>query len=343
MSKKRSERNISRSAGLIANRVALLFLTLALSIAVIAQPNSWDLGPYKLLTGPSSPPLRVTMNGGRGLTSFSFVGRVGGIAFEAVAVPNKAVKGKDIKLSYDKSQKDGNRLAISIGGKTYRPSLPDWMLVPISKYADSPYTACVSLFGPRSTRSSYDIVYHPAFQDTLMGLRLLQADMLLIDVGNFWDLPKFNGKIVRGLGEPMPVKPAGLSAALSIRSVFGRTQFQSWVLTDYRVPVSFNVNRDAFMLSGEPYYYFWKPDIQGNNREPQVIEVRSLTEGLKAKRGEIKKLNPIVYNAASKTMQFAAFFRFVKRSNPALWSSFLNQVRGATVRPIVKTPTQWRR
>jgi hypothetical protein len=285
----------------------------------------------------------MTMQGAKGLGSPSFVGSVGGIAFEAVAIPSASLKGKDVKLSYDKSQKDGNRLVISIGGKAYRPSLPDWMLVPISKYADSPYTACVSLFGERTNKSYYDIVYHPAFQNTLMGLRLLHADILLMDVGRFWELPRFNGKVVLGLGESIPGRSNWRSAALEIQSVFRRAEFRSWVMTDYQVPVRFSIDGGAFTLTGEPYYYFWRYDALRNDRVPKVIEVRSLTEGMKAKRSALMKLNPAVYNGLTKAMRFSAFFRFVKRNKPDIWSSFLKQVEGARIRPSVKTPTTWKR
>lgn len=343
MSKKKPAPSFLPRAGLIANRVLILLLTFALSVTALAQSNSWELGPYRLLTGPSSPPLRVTMNGARGLRSASFVGSVGGIALESVAVPGPSVRGKDIKLSYDKSQKDGNRLSITIGSKVYHPKLPDWMLVPISKYAESPYTACVSLFGEKTTPEYYDIVYHPAFQNTVMGLRLLQADILLIDVGRFWDLPKFNGRMVVGLGEAKPKGTAWRSSASEIQSVVKRAKFQSWVLTDHGVTVSFNLNKDSFMLSGEPYYHFWIAEPQGGGREPRVVEVRSVTEGMKAKRSALRKLNPVVWNAVVNTMQYAAFFRYMKRNKPAVWSSFLNQVQRVPVLPRVKTPTRWKR
>ena len=319
-----------------------LIVSLFLGLAALAQQNAWKLGPYELLVDRHSRPLQVTMSGARGLRSSAFVGSVGGIAFEAAAGPAPSLKGKDLKLSYDKSQKDGNRLTISIGSQTFHPSLPDWILLPVSKYADSPYTACVSLFGERTTESAYDIVYHPAFQDTLMGLRLLQADILLMDVDKFWDLPRLRGKVILGLGESMPNKRGSQSAALEVRSVFKRQEFQSWILTDYGVPVIFSVNRGAFTLTGQPYYYFWKPTYQKNSREPKITEVTSLTEGLKAKRGALSRLNPAVYGAVTKAMQFAALFKYVKRTKPANWTAFRRQLQGTTLRPAVKTPTTWK-
>ena len=82
---------------------------------------------------------------------------------------------------------------------------------------------------------------------------------------------------------------------------------------------------------------------RGNNLRPTVFEVTTLTEGMKDKLGSLYKFNPTVYDAAIKTMRFAAFFRYVKTHNNSSWQKFLKQIETVKLEPSVKTPTQWDR
>ncbi len=334
---------------------------------------TWELGPYQFVNGPSSPPLLSRMGPGS-LESYGFVGKVGGVAFAGVAVPGKALASKSVTLVYDDGKPDGRRLAVRIGDSVYVQDLPDWLLVPIANYADSDYNACVSLFGERTTDASYDIVYHPAFQNTLLGLRLLQADILLFDIANTWRLPAFEGKVVLGRGESRPDGPAWTSAN-KITSVLRTAPFQSWVLTDQEAPVVFTATGEGKLdITGEPYYYFWISDFAaykrswerlvaqtkplraaGKTREynevarrintlaPEVTEVKRLTSGLKSIRGDLRNLNPRVYDAATSTVRYAAFFRYVKRTNRQGWTAFLMKVKALRPLPDIVTPTSWSR
>src|SRR5258706_2431803 len=106
----------------------------------------------------------------------SFHAGVGGISFEQVATPDNAIATSVINLKYDALKKDGDRLKISIGtGNDYSYSvyLPDWQLVPIAKYANDTNNAVFSIYNP-SNLGTYR--YHPAFDSTLLGLRMFQAE-----------------------------------------------------------------------------------------------------------------------------------------------------------------------
>lgn len=350
-----------------------VFLMLILVVNAIAS-DAWNLGSYSFVTGAASEPLKATMGGARGLASHGFVGSVGGIAFEAIAVPEKKLKDKIMSLSYDSTKPDGHRLSISIGERTYRPFLPDWQLVPVANYANSRYDACISLFGPNASKYVYDIVYHPAFENTLLGLRLLQADIMLMDITEFWQLPKYNGKLILGFGETMPDRNNWKNAAREISLAMQGDAFQSWVFTDFGEKVQFGVDKKEFGLTGYPYYYFWKADVEkykhvwneyarkaeeykkmgliqehnrmvmkANNLKPEVFEVKYLTKRIRGKRAVIQKVNPVVYNAANQTMRFAAFFRYIKKTDKVLWGNFLKQLQHVQIEPSIKTPTKWER
>lgn len=327
---------------LISNFSSIVILSLILVINVFAQ-DTWKLGSYSFNIGVSSGPLNATMEGARGLGSFAFVGAVGGVAFEAIAIPDGKLQNKSVELKYDNSKPDGRRLFIIIGKNTYNPFLPDWQLVPIAKYADSEYNACVSLFGPKTTETVYDIVYHSAFENTLLGLRLLQADIILMDLSEFWQLPKFNNKLILGLGETEPEDNETVDDAIEkIIDIIRQEDFQSWVYTDYNEKVRFKVETN-FMLTGYPYYYFWKTNIETKTLEPKVMEVKKLTKQMKEQNEILQKINPTVYNAANQTMRFAAFFRYIKDKSSTSWNSFIEKIRSVKPEPSVKTPTQWKR
>jgi hypothetical protein len=80
---------------------------------------------------------------------------------------------------------------------------------------------------------------------------------------------------------------------------------------------------------------------QINALEPQVHEVTGLTTNLRAERSALRRFNRPVYDAATKTMQYAAFFRYVRKHNAVSWAAFMAQLGNVTVAPQVKTPTLW--
>lgn len=353
-------------------KVLLMAILLFVFIAQCLAANSWSLGPYQLVNGVSSGPLNVTMNGKRSLSSYGFVGSVGGVAFESVAEAGASLRNKPIAISYNSDKADGYRLIITIEETSYQPYLPDWQLVPIAKYANSDYNACVSLFGPKTQNSRYDIVYHEAFENTLLGLRLLQADIMLMNLAEFWKLPAMDSQIVLGLGETEPDSEGWQDSAMKINKIMGKDTFQSWVCTDCDENVQFYIENDQFVITGFPYYYFWKSDFENyrqkyqqylkqaeqlrkngkikeynvivakiNSLEPQVFEVTTLTSEMKKNTQTIQAFNPTVYTAVNQTMRYAAFFRYIKAANIDIWNKFLSQVQNVPVAPKVKTPTLW--
>lgn len=350
-------------------RQFLAFLLLLVCAASTVAAQSWELGRYRMLHGFSSAPLRVSMNA-TSLRRVGFLAAVGGVAFEGVAAPDASVHGS-VAVEYDPSQVDGYRLAIQIGSNVYHPYLPDWELVPIARFSDSRYHSVVSLFGPNTDRENFHVVYHPAFENTLAGMRLLQADMLLIDVSEFWQLPKLGGRTVLGEGESAPVGLTSLTAARRVDSLMSRTRVQSWVLTDQGVATVFGVSGDRFFITGSPYYYFWRLNaaaaraadslrtlgraaldrrdtasavlyLERIDRLPSSVTALSdLTSALRQRPQLVSDLNPAVYRVASNAARFSAFFRYVKQNNPASWRAFLDgQLRNIQVKPPVTTPTQ---
>ena len=290
-------------------------LVLITTLNVFAERYSWDFGRHRMEIGKSTGFLTETL--GLGLGSYDFVTRVGGIAFGAVANPEESLKDQKIALSYNKSQSDGHRLTVSILGQVYRPFLPDWELIPIAKYADdTKNNAVVSLFGPGSKpkKNKYNIQYHQALHNTLLGMRLLQADIAFMDLGEFWQLPKLNQETILGYGENQNSvsREDSLVADQEIQAILNSEKYQSWVYTDKGLNIKFSVKDNDLQLSNTPYYYFWKSDKQafekqtakykkqmgeykkqGNEYERQMAQYKKQSDSLR-KQGLVREHNEIV-------------------------------------------------
>ncbi len=180
------------------------------------------------------------------------------MSFEEVDQPGSSIANQPISLTYVRDRENSSRLAVTIGSVTYYHSIPDWQLKPIVEFANSDYTGAVSLFGKGPDRVHYYYIqYHEAFKDTLLGMRLLHADILLIDLEHHWRLPKWNGKVILGHGETMPDEVSARRAKHLIRDAFQGHKFQSWVLTDTETNPRFHVVNGKLRLTATPYFYFW--------------------------------------------------------------------------------------
>jgi hypothetical protein len=435
----------ARSSGIVL--AAALLLAAALGGSALAQDATWELGRLQLLADrPASGPLRSTLARGS-LASYRFVSAAG-IAFGEVATPGPTLGPGPIRVAYDRSRPDGQRLVVTVGGVAYPQPLPDWILAPVARYADSPYQACVSLFGQNGTAEHFDIVYHEAFQNQLLGLRLLHADVLLFDLNETWRLPLLSGQAVLGPGEAAP-GPLDRSSAVKIHEALRRAPYRSWLLTDSEERIQVDLAGGELRFTGHPYYFFWTSDLDGYRQErdrlgsrakalratPEIreyldlfdrlaameprrlewnrlvgrvneleriapralsadqqleledlearlkamepyrterarttarldalkqsepfrehadlvqridameprVEASPITAEMRELRSALRAFNPAVDDAVTRTMHYAAFFRYVKQQDPAAWGQFLETLRSADDRPLA-TPTRW--
>ena len=257
----------------------------------------WTIGKIRLIVKPkANPPLKVRSSGRSSLRSYNFVGKVGGVNFEQVAVPDAETAAKTIELSYDKKALDGFRLVVKIGSTPLRPQIADWLLIPIAKFAESDFTSATSLFGEGpDTDNFYYIKYHPAFKDSLLGMRLLQADILLMDLQHNSSLPKRNGQVVLGHGEFLPMKIADIDKVNTLAKIVNGQKATSWVLTDIDAPASFSIQNGEFRLRSTPYYYFW-------SRHEDLIH--QYQEKEKVYNSRVKAYNRKVINSKDRVTQF---------------------------------------
>ena len=191
--------------------------------------------------------------------------KVGGIAFIQEALPAESFNFKNITLNCDiVSQKS----SVMIDGYNYNIPLSNWMLQPIVNYANDTCNAVVTLYGENEVK----IMYHPAFVDKLLGLRLLQTDMMLAgnrlkvedraclpeDERNIPILANSEKKIYDSIDKGKQNEAIFNVACLMDKYVEDYGYWDTYIYTDRDQSIKFSVNNGKFTIVGEPYYLFSK-------------------------------------------------------------------------------------
>jgi hypothetical protein len=197
--------------------------------------------------------------------------------------------------------KDGSRSEISA-------HIYDWQLVPIARFAASSEGAAMTLFGSLDDekyqsqlvrRGGRAINYHPAFDNTLMGLRLMQADIMLFDENAVY-LPRDSRGYVLGAGESLPDVEENKRRFSTIRKVLqgqarqGHT-YRSYVTGDLGQQVEFFVKNGQLGFSGLPYWQMWDdlPDVKGAVDDLRYVEAED-KQALIAKYGPSLEIREVV-------------------------------------------------
>lgn len=249
------------------SRSAVVVILLLASLAVLAGAQELQLGRMTFSRAEAAP-LRMPVTG-----SSSFFRRVGGVAFRTVAEgqSHEVVS----RLRYNAAAPDGQRLLIDIqSGKSITPvhgDVYDWQLVPTARFALDENGSAVTLFGQllddqatTRVRSSGDeiINYHPALDNTLVGLRLFHADILIIRP-DAADLFRQGGREILGAGEGEhdrsrnEVRYQRLSEWQAAQARAG-ARYQSYVVGDLHQRVTFAARGDLIVFTGEPQWAAWK-------------------------------------------------------------------------------------
>ena len=211
----------------------------------------------------------------------------GGVAFTQTANGDDGWSLKD--LHYDSTRPDGERLQATLerNGRltTVQAHIFDWQLVPLVSFVRaSKGDSAVTLFGEfvdkeaeRRVRSDNHMIinYHPAFENTLLGLRLLQADLLLID-RRAADLFKDEDQYILGAGESEPTQ--GFVVANRVRYDKVRDwleaqdeSFNSYVVGDIEHRIGFRADDGKLRFSGAPRWFAWRDSDEADNHRREAM------------------------------------------------------------------------
>jgi hypothetical protein len=273
------------------------------------------------------------------------VNDIGGVILQGKAIPAGNAAGKKVAITYNRARADGQRLRLTIGGKAVTAELYDWEMIPIARFVDSGYTACVTLHDKARTDEEErlegihdDILwanFHPAFGNTLIGLNLLFADAMFVNLDLMQSADEvFDTKIP---GYHIPRQNEWSTDEIDALILLGYLylNMRSHIYTDYGREISYSIAGNRIEFNGTPFYSFVGLDPNDN-----VIVAEGLNELFDEIHGDIFGINPTVYRTAERTAQWAAFFRMVKEDYPQVWQRFIRQIDGITV-PAVETPRYW--
>ncbi len=266
------------------------------------------------------------------LNQASNLSLTGGAMMVSTAKPHPALANVPLRLEYDATNVDGNRLIVVAGEYRSILSLYDWELQPLARFVDAGHHGAVhiQMFG-KHEKISLDA----AFEHTLLGLRFIQADLLPRGVILSQDyLPQDSRGVLLGPGEQLR-----LSSEQEVREAVGeleplmaktRNGAPYSVLTDAKVQFEFEIVGNELVISGSPYFFFWEPANKGD----QVIPKKTLNDLLKKAWPTIKKANPLVIESMERSFRTVAFFRFQKQKSPSNWARFVQQLNGLTLEKI---------
>ncbi len=283
--------------------LSVLVITLTATVMAGAQ---LQLGGTNMTVSRASS-LNMPISVSRGVALRSFAMRVGGVAFDRSARPAAGTAINSLAIRYDPTEEDGRRLLVTLNGTEVHPVLPDWQLIPIARVVNSGKGSLVTLFGDMPTRAEAEAVmarggrivnYHPDVENRLLGLRMLQLDMLIFNRDSV-ELPTTGTgaqrRYLMGLGEQRPDVPRGRAAFDGLRTHLAPGSYRSYIVSDYQRDVTFALADGSLRIEGTPYFYFWRmrndePDfrehgedvmLDGLNREYR----RDMTSGKAVSKG----------------------------------------------------------
>jgi hypothetical protein len=249
----------------------------------------------------------------------------------------------------------------------------DWQLKPIAQFAATADFGCFTLFGAlkdkadteaRRARGEEILNYHPAFENTLLGLRLMQADILILRP-EACDLVKQDGRWLLGAGESAPDVGANEQRLMRVhraeQSLPGRP-FRSYVICDQGVPVTFGATNGVLVLTGDPFWHCWKtkqdsPEAfrhvqeeanrRGNERLRELPDVHTLSDAERHRRFEEffddEVSEAMLVQMPDYSRELSALIHREDGINPAVYSALGNTMRYAAFFRHVKAqhPRQW--
>jgi len=268
----------------------------AIILLIILLSVQWQGNLF--LATPAAPSLEIALPTSAMLKSSDAMLSCGGIYFSQTAKPANDQQIRSLKLRYNRNRDDGARLNLEVNGLPVETGIPDWQLIPIIKFADSRYLGCLTLTGrlndenliePVLANGGRIINFHPAFTGTLLGWRLLQADLMLL-YPEAVNLPEYDeGGTILGKSESEFSRETGNKAFNDLQDFMKNLQrsagekHRSWLISDTRVPVLFTIKNGSLQFSSELFVDCWrfKCDAVDMNSEKGDLRVKRIRDLLK--------------------------------------------------------------
>lgn len=330
-------------AKILKPQVAFLIVIL-FALTVFAQQPLISFGPRddpKSMQGlgfERSQGLKVDAGDIRGrgqavLRDQSTLRQTGGGLLVSTAEPHPTLVGHRIKLAYVRKNMDGRRVQVAVGGR--EPAfmdLYDWELKPLAEFADSQLNGAIHMTPHRSGGKKIEL--HDAFQGRLLGLRMIQADVMPRGyIASQRYLPRSHLGLLLGEGEKQHLgKEETVQEAERALSDLFKANTAGWnVLTDAGVKFTYSVDGDRFVVSGRPYVFAW------DEAKGTVEKKTAIINKFKEEWETLRKLNPIVVRSIERTFRTVALFRYQIKYEKQNWDDFFEQVKQIELEQV-RTP-----
>jgi hypothetical protein len=335
---------------IVLSAIVLFIVTAALAGSKVSIKAAADFGfVYANEHGfAEQQSLLVAAVGPAQVFSFEVASQVGGVILQAVAEPENT--SDKVNVSYDHTADDGHRFKVKIGTKTGEIAAPDWEVIPLIKFVNTPHTAAMSLLGKPKTeaerRSSsffsrtMFIEIHPDFRDTVLGNNFIFTDAMLVDgsPGDIRNVTESFSEPIHGYSDLANFDAAKSSEAASeIEDTLSQGGWNTYIFTDVDVKFVFGIKDKVLQVTGEPYYAFLQVDPEGKTSKLN----NELTESFR-KNASIEALNPKIYALDRKAFQIAAVLRSFKTGDSEQWTVLVNKVAREVPEPSMETPRAWK-
>jgi len=250
-------RNLKSKFSMKLRMIAILML----SVQVLFGQGYMSLGGAQLIVNPQVDKSQRTLSSVANLSEARVWSKLGGVVFGDTAIASPSLSINSMSLMCDVLT---SKSFVVINQQKYEIDLPIWQLQPIVKFANDSMTSVITLYGD----SICPVRIHEAFLDNLMGLRLLQTDLML--AGNYlnpedsWDIPKNDrGESILADSEKSLYKNKQrnkIHILLNEISKVENNNFNTYIFTDYQEPFVFDIQNGKFVINGFPYYKFAKRD-----------------------------------------------------------------------------------
>ncbi len=261
----------------------------------------------------------------------NLLSQTGGGMLVTTAEPAPSLVNRVLQLKYVPTNEDGRRFEVTLGKRTAYLDIFDWEAQPLVDFvAHGHHGAINASSGPTQSKITLD----DAFQERLLGLRFIQADLLLRGgIASQKYLPRNREGIIFGNGEKQwletddNVQAAMKALVPLLRAIHTRYT----LLTDAGEQFTFSIAGDQLTIEGNPYFMAWDP------LDNKVVANENLTQQLRQSWPTLRRANPLVIRAVERAFRATAFFRYQQKRSPRNWRAFVQQVSTITV-PVVPTP-----